>query len=140
MILGFTGTRHGMTVEQAAVVAGVMAEGWDEFHHGDCVGADAEAHGLAVDAGIRVVSHPPVDGRLRAWCVVDEQRAPLPYLARNALIVEACGLLVVCPAEFDEQQKGGTWWTWRHAVRLLHRRLMVRPDGSTSWVDDAHHD
>lgn len=136
MILGFTGTRRGMTDAQAAAVAGILSDRWAGFHHGDCVGSDAEAHALARAAGVAVTLHPPTVATHRAFCDgATFELAPLPYLARNAAIVDVCDLLVACPAEMVEQRRGGTWWTWRHAGRLRVRRMLVLPDGTTGLVE-----
>lgn len=47
----FSGTREGLTHTQrqalTAVMASYRADGFTVFHHGDCVGADAEAHAIA---------------------------------------------------------------------------------------------
>ena len=65
--IGFTGTRYGMTVAQRRTLRSLLANGAGrEFHHGDCVGADAEAHDIAVALGIEPVIHPPVIDILRA--------------------------------------------------------------------------
>lgn len=44
MILGFTGTRQGMTdYQQAQVRRFLVAYQCTILHHGDCIGADAQA-------------------------------------------------------------------------------------------------
>ena len=77
MIIGFTGTRYGMTQSQALQLTQLLAElhsqhGVQEFHHGACVGSDAEAHRLIRNGsagkphgwpylslpGVRIVCHP----------------------------------------------------------------------------------
>lgn len=60
MILGFTGTSHGMTQRQRATVKYLFCELLlTELHHGDCLGADKEAHNLALLMFVNVVVHPP---------------------------------------------------------------------------------
>jgi hypothetical protein len=45
--IGFTGTRQGMTAEQKSALRNLLDGGAGDFHHGDCIGADSEAHGIA---------------------------------------------------------------------------------------------
>jgi hypothetical protein len=64
MIVGFTGTRDGMTGPQRRTLTGMLAfvaMGGDrvaEFHHGSCRGSDVEAARLAREliAGVRLVA------------------------------------------------------------------------------------
>ncbi len=55
-IIGFTGTQDGMTRKQRWAFSQLMHghEG-DMFHHGDCIGADADAHKRARREGMRVM-------------------------------------------------------------------------------------
>ena len=55
---GFTGTQHGMTDAQKATLRDFLAAGSGEFHHGDCIGADSEAHDIADECGYSIVSAP----------------------------------------------------------------------------------
>lgn len=64
MILGFTGTREGMTDEQRVACAALM-ERMDltEFHHGGCDGADLQAAAI-VETGCKlIVVHPGAPGK-----------------------------------------------------------------------------
>lgn len=134
MIIGFTGTRRGMSLAQKMSLESLLAA-WpvsvdSEFHHGDCVGADAEAHAIVRKLGGRViVGHPPVDPAHRAFCECDELRAPLPYLVRDAAIVIACGVLVATPAQASEQRRSGTWTTVRRARGAGRAVVIILPDG-----------
>ena len=53
-IVGFTGTRQGMTDDQKCALRKLLSEIARNgsfpllFHHGDCVGSDEEAHEIAV--------------------------------------------------------------------------------------------
>lgn len=115
MNVGFTGSRRGMTEKQYSSLAALLRRLRPAtFHHGDCVGADAEAHQLAAGLGAELHVHPPVDPRLRAWCQADVLYPPAPYLTRDRQIVDAAQLLVACPAG-PEVVRSGTWATIRYA-------------------------
>ena len=122
MKVGFTGTQQGMTDRQVGAFVSCLY-GWSfmsEFHHGDCVGADEQAHGFVYRQGIEglaIVVHPPVDPKKRANCS-DEVTTILPakeYLQRNKDIVDACDLLVAAPRTPHEELRSGTWSTVRYA-------------------------
>lgn len=129
VILGFTGTREGMTPAQMITFASLMNNiDIVEFHHGDCVGADTEASTLMKD--VRRVIHPPTDSRLRAFCTGDEIRPTRPYFDRNRDIVDESDVLIATPKESSEQQKGGTWYTIRYGRRSINTTVVViYPDG-----------
>ena len=130
MKIGFTGTRDGMTPMQAAQLRTLLASyRGSELHHGDCVGADIEAEAIALECGLTVVVHPPTDRRFRAN---SKQPAyePKDYMARNRNIVLACEMLIACPKEDKEMQRGGTWSTWRLAQRLKKPTKLLCPKGS----------
>lgn len=132
MKVGFTGTREGMTHPQGVMVQALL-EVLDvtEFHHGDCVGADADADHIActIDQTPTIVVHPPKDDRLRAWCSHGHFRDPLPYLDRNRAIVDETDVLIATPKEVDEQLHGGTWYTVRYAIGQGRVAIVVPPDG-----------
>jgi len=133
--VGFTGTRVGLTFRQKVVLKGVLAEfvGKDpegcEFHHGDCIGADAETAWLAKGAGYIVVVHPPTDERLRAFAPGDLVLPAEPYLDRNRAIVDVCSTLIAAPKDPFEQGRSGTWMTVRYAKRVGRPAIVVFPSG-----------
>jgi hypothetical protein len=132
---GFSGTSLGMTTTQKDALRNYLSGGSGELHHGDCIGADAEAHGIALEYGYRLVLHPPTNHSKRAWCSAraDLVRRERPYLGRNRDIVDETITLIAVPAEFEEQQRGGA---------LVHRsicqdaRKADRADPS-GWLDQA---
>ena len=89
--LGITGTRDGMSAHQWQQVISILSspEGERELHHGDCVGVDSEIALLARDLGWRIVCHPPIDEKLRAFTPYDEIRVPKTHFARNRDIVDS---------------------------------------------------
>ena len=133
--IGFTGTRHGMTTEQEVSVR-LLLEDLNPglrgaLHHGDCVGADAEAHRIAVDLGITTMIHPPSDTRLRAYCRGGQFTFMAePYTQRNRSIVEHSDVMIACPSSSTELRTGGTWQTVRMARGSRKRLFIVWPDGS----------
>ena len=132
MKIGFTGTRHGMTPQQIEALNALLpvADPTAEFHHGDCLGADAEAHDIATGCGSRTVSHPPIKENLRAFKQANEYRERKSYLARNRDIVLETDALIAAPKEYVEQQTGGTWYTIRFAREKGRRVNVIRPDGT----------
>jgi hypothetical protein len=131
MIIGFTGTRHGMTPAQLlAFEAVILSLAAKAFHHGDCVGADAEAAACAFGHGIRVIVHPPADVTHRAFTRgFDEIHCPLTHFARNREIVKACERLIACPFELEHQPRGGTWYTVDYARKQRKPVTIVWRDG-----------
>jgi hypothetical protein len=127
--LGFTGTGKGMSPAQADFLRFRMARGdVTEFHHGDCVGADAEADQIARDYGARIVIHPPEDWKARAGCYRegDIMLPEQPYLIRNHDIVDDTDEMIAAPRSDIERLRSGTWATVRYA-RKVGRPLLVLP-------------
>lgn len=138
MIIGFTGTRVGITPAQRATLRSLI-EIADELHHGDCKGADITAHRIAVDLwgwSSRVVVHPPEDGKLRAYAGEGAWILPVkPYLARNRDIVDACDRLIATPKERSPSQRkggGGTWYTIDYAMKVGRPVSIIWPDGEVT--------
>lgn len=136
MKVGFTGTRAGMAGMQAREALKLLVElAPEEIHHGDCVGADEEVHGLVV-AVWPVVLHPPSNRVMRAFCAgAEATREPLPYLERNRAIVDETDLLVAGPGTTKMpkgDQTGGTWYTVRYAIRVGRPVLVVWRDGQVT--------
>jgi hypothetical protein len=128
--IGFAGTRLGMTSDQMGALREVLAPLRQAvLHHGDAIGADAEAHDIALTLGWKAVIHPPINETWRAHKVASEERPAKPYLVRNRDIVDETELLVAAPAKAAEHLQSGTWATVRYARRLGRPVLVVLPDG-----------
>lgn len=143
MILGFTGTRNKTTREQNTWLLSYLLgsgddERIDEFHHGCCRGADAQAHrtarqctDLTVD---QIVLHPPSNSKdemeYEAWdyanCVWYPRKR---YLERNMDIVVVCDGLLVLPDSKVEKARSGTWTTYRYALQKKKPIIICYPDG-----------
>lgn len=126
--VGFTGTQFGLTVPQSLVLADLLTV-WEELHHGDCLGADAEAAELAKAGGLWVVAHPPTNPAKRAFAHYDEQRGALPYLVRNQAIVDETRMLIACPTGVTEARRSGTWATVRYARSRGRTVIVIWPEG-----------
>lgn len=121
--VGVTGSRFGMTDEQADEMYGLLktlsgfhrhnnGDRW-ALHHGDCTGTDAEAAEMGRDLGFWVVSHPPLSERYRAHAYADEVREPKGYHARDRDVVDESSELFAAPASLT--RAGGTWYTIGYA-------------------------
>lgn len=129
MKVGFTGTHKGMTTEQEVAVTNLLAARPVEFHHGDCIGCDTEAHVLAANADIRIIGHPPDQAKSRSFCVFYEMREEKPYLKRNHDIVDETDILIACPDNTKEVMRSGTWATIRYAEKQKKTILLIYPSG-----------
>lgn len=133
MIIGFTGTQIGMTANQKEKLNEIFedlaaVEMFSQFHHGDCVGADSEAHDIA-EKYFEIIIHPPLKSIKRAFKKSNKIMIPKSYLERNQNIVRACNLLIVCPKEYQEQIRSGTWFTFRQAQRNKKSWIIIYPNG-----------
>lgn len=146
--IGVTGTRMGMTNAQVyafqslfqALIRVYPKQAW---HHGDCVGVDAEIHdGLVLwraskperNDKVKLIVHPPVDTDLRAFRIGDPDDCGYwkekTYLERNRDIVDVSALMIVVPQQIDHQGRGGTWYTHDYSVKRGVPRLILFPDGA----------
>ena len=130
MIVGMTGRRDGMTVLQRQLFTSLLKHlKADELHHGDCLGADSNAHDIGRELGLKIIVHPPIKEELRAFCKGDEIREPDNYFARNRHIVNASEVLIGTPATAYES-RGGTWYTINYGKRVGKPVYILYPDGS----------
>lgn len=151
MKVGFTGTQKGMVDDQINTFVQLLrnfAERYSveplanpemEFHHGDCVGADADANNIVRGfssagqlPGFKIVSHPPIVQSKREFSIADEERPPKPYLERNHDIVDECDILIACTKGFKEEQRSGTWATIRYAIKTKKPVIIILPSGEVS--------
>ena len=138
MFIGFTGTRAGLTDHQKVTLHATLKEYKDatlryiEFRHGDCKGADAEAHDIAVKLGYTIAIHPPIEKRERAFKQASSglEFEPRPYLKRNQDIVKYSNVLIACPKSPQEELRSGTWSTVRFARKQNCPTVIIYPDGT----------
>lgn len=127
MIVGFTGTRGGMSAEQERQLRYVLAlllqadrsiGQQTTFLDGDCPrGADRQARKVAVEQGCVSEKVPPKDGSYEA------------LLERDRVIAQRCHVLVACPLTDQERERSGTWYTVRQTRDLLKPVFMLSRGG-----------
>ena len=129
MKIGITGSREGMSPNQEIefVQSLEMVQDFEEFHHGDCVGADAKAHDIvrAFFPHVKIVVHPPIKTYMRAFKEGDEFREPDDYIQRDQNIVDEVDFLFATPLH-DDEDRSGTWTTVRHARRSKTPFLVLK--------------
>jgi hypothetical protein len=136
--VGFTGTRLGLSSKQRHALRTVLAELHNDgaiwFHHGDCIGADEEAHEVAMSLRYKVHVHPPSDFSHRAFCnMMNTSDQPAPYMVRNQAIVDACAILITSPQQWPlnpRPMRSGTWSTVRKAEKKGIPRVIIYADGT----------
>ncbi len=137
MRVGFTGTRHGMTERQISAITTWLTENMPEqFHHGDCIGADVQAANIAQSLGIETHAWPPVKEDKRAFHKSDVIHRPRPYLERNRMIVMQTRFLLACPEQNAPQPSGGTWYTIRWAQSQMRDILIAHPHAEEGNSDE----
>ena len=130
MKLGFTGSRDGMTMGQVERFAAElkMLPSLEEFHHGDCIGADEQAAAMVkrYHPSCKIVIHPPDNSINRAYCHGDDIREEKSYLARNRDIVDESSNMIATPPTREELVRSGTWSTIRYARRTgKHPQILI---------------
>jgi hypothetical protein len=136
--IGFTGTHKGACLAQLEELSpklqALKDAGFDEFHHGMCIGADEQAARIAKVIGFRVVAHPglardPKNMLYRSeWDGNDEVREAKPFIERDHDIVDETEVMLATPLTCAEQVRSGTWTTIRYAKK------QGRTEGSTLFV------
>ncbi len=128
MKVGFTGTQLGMSQHQKEQFVLKMYElNPTEFHHGDCIGADAQAHDIVREffPDVKIHVHPPIYSNKRAFKVGDVTYEKDHYLVRDRRIVDSTEFLIGTPKTNLEELRSGTWTTIRHARKTnkMHKIL-----------------
>jgi hypothetical protein len=129
MRIGFTGTREGMSsLQKEQFVMKLFELNPTEFHHGDCRGADGEAHNIVREffPNVKIIGHLPQSFAQRAFRVCDEYKDPLPYLVRDHKIVDISEFMFGAPLTDDEIVRSGTWATIRYARKQNKPLLLLK--------------
>jgi hypothetical protein len=99
--LGISGTRDGFNEAQFDVFKKLVRFFRpDEFHHGDCIGVDEQAHNYLTGNKIAIYIHPPLIDRYRAFCDPGKFgiiEPPRTYRARNVGIVRISNIMCAFP-------------------------------------------
>lgn len=136
--VGFTGTHKGAGTAQLGIAEMrlrlLREEGFDEFHHGMCIGADEQVAKIAKELGFKVVAHPglakdPENMLYRSeWQGSHEVREAKPFIERDHDIVNETEVMLATPLTYEEVVRSGTWTTVRYAKK------QKRTEGSTLFV------
>ena len=137
IVAAFTGTQAGMSLGQRIVFAlSLRYLAVSELHVGDCIGADADATGIAQKLGVPTICHPPVNPAKRAFTEGHQLVLPAkPYLERNRDMVDAAGVLIATPRG-PEDRRSGTWYTIRYARRTDVPAFVIPRNASLRWITD----
>ena len=122
---------------------------FDIAMHGCCVGADFEFHKSIID----LINEPIERGDIRDAedekvfihgypcniydkSVLDDIVEELDYVAavepplkRNNIMASLCDHLIVCPKNYHEQLRSGTWATYRYAKKYKKPITIIYPNG-----------
>lgn len=137
MIIGFTGTAQGMTHAQKVGLVGLLEslDGIAEFHHGICVGSDAQAHFLfrsSKHGRGEIIGHIPINKGMvdqHALADCDHVRPPFSFLVRNGNIVSEADKIIATPRGMEEELRSGTWSTVRYARKAKRPLYIIWPNG-----------
>lgn len=129
--IGFTGTRHGMSVVQKEEFKKLVdSKDFQEFHHGMCEGSDEQAHHMIDEdtRKIKIIGHPPVFTGSLVSVPCNILMKPDTYLKRNRNIVDASDVLIATP-DTKERMRSGTWSTVRYARKKEKRIYIIHKNG-----------
>lgn len=141
MIVGFTGTRYGMTEKQRFAVSEWLDEHRpSEIHVGDCKGADSEFLDAALLCNSnnppRTHGHPCDIRKWRAFRRYDSLYPVRSPSERNQDIVNASERLLVAPKSVTPERHSGTWQTTRMMLDAFKPITIIYPDGSVQPLGD----
>ena len=131
MIVGFTGTRQGMTKEQARKVFELLKElNGTAFHHGNCVGSDEAAAAIAMGLGYVTIAHLGDIPELQSTFESEIVFGISDNLERNKVIVDSADTMIATPAQTTEVKRGsGTWQAIRYARKTKTPLHIIWPNG-----------
>jgi hypothetical protein len=131
--LGVTASRTGLTRDQKDVFKFVAHTVKPyEFHDGDCIGGDEQAHHIIRTEFPRcyMVGHPPENPKQRARQMYHRAHPAKGYIERNHEIVDMVDYMIALPNSKKEKKRSGTWATIRYARKLGRKLTIIYPDGT----------
>lgn len=135
--VGTTGTRKAITIYQIKMIEKILSNiryvyksHIPVLRHGDCVGSDKSVHAIAILLGYCTISHPPLNGVLRAYTKNTYTLPAKSYLDRDRDIVDLSNIILATPNSYNSQPRSGTWYTINYALSVDKPLLVVYPDGS----------
>ncbi len=139
-VIGFTGTRNGLTYRQGVALHENVYRLFDVFDgdiglaiHGDCVGADSDFDKAMNDIGIKTRCLPCTFESMRANCC-EAIAEPKPPMQRNRDIVAMADVMFACPPNKERIKKGsGTWATIGFTEKAGKPLCIIYPDGETEY-------
>jgi hypothetical protein len=139
IVVGFTGTQAGMSIGQMGALGATLdylatlpnPDGVRIFVHGDCIGADAEAHALVCALNNWQIEIRPGDNdHKRAFCQgASHIYKPAANLYRNRAIVKQCEFVIAAPSGLVERVRSGTWMTVRETRKAHKAHRILHVDG-----------
>lgn len=115
----FTGTQIGMTdFQKNQVIEFLKNWEYNEFIHGNCIGADADFHELVRKyiKNSNIITLSVYKGKC-ANCKSDFNLIRNDYLARNREMVKSADYIIGCPKTNYPTKRGGTFYTLRYAQK-----------------------
>ena len=131
----FSGTRQGLqSIQYQQLKARLLFLPISHAIHGDCVGADAEYHGLIRETcpGAEISTYL-VKGSFCAGMKADHSHLRTGHLSRNKEMVRLSNLLISCPPTQEAQDRGGTWFTTRFADKINVPLIIILPNGEIKY-------
>lgn len=145
--VGFTGTSKGASDYQLKLLEerlkALKEDGFDELHHGACIGADTQCAKIAKRLGYRLVAHPgfskkhPESLLYRSeFAENDEVLEAKLHLDRDHDIVDAVDYMLATPLTREERTRSGTWTTVRYArTKNLLMEVILPPFVPPKWAE-----
>ena len=138
MIIGFTGTRNGMTEKQVSKIHTLLTGFVGEINpalilglHGDCIGADDDFNMLCLSENIKTLCRPCTFENMRAHRTSQQIAEPETPMQRNRKITAQADVMIACPPNYTEIKRGsGTWATIKFSRRAKKPLYIIFPDGT----------